>query len=312
MILLKILYQNKHLSMVKFDLHFHSTYSDGKLSVPELAAIIKLEKLKFCSLADHDSIDGIRELEASLDGSGVKVIASVELTAKYNDNEVHILAYDFDINGAAEVVRERNELVRRQKIEEMKNAIYLSRREGFEITDGLTPSEKQPVTLTTALDICANRFNQKIFIKRHGKELTPEDVYYEYQAPGKSCAVERSGVTVEWLVGKFKGVARDLIIAHPFVSVSVVTKPLDEKRINDLLRIGITGVEVYHDKTSDEQISLLKKIINERGIHYTGGSDFHGKKTDTPIGQYGPGRAIPDFYLSNYSSARGNKSTGIQ
>ena len=287
--------------MEKFDLHFHSTNSDGKLSVPELAAIIKHKKLKFCSLADHDSVDGIRELETSLDGSGVKVIASVELTAKHDDNEVHILAYDFDIDEAAEIVRERNELVQRQKIEEMKRAIYLSRREGFEITGGLAPFEKQPVTLTTALDICANRFNQKIFIKRHGRELTPEEVYYEYQAPGKSCAVERSGVTVDWIVEKFKGVARDLIIAHPFVSVSVVTKPLDEKRINDLLRIGITGIEVYHDKTSDEQISLLKKIINEQGIHYTGGSDSHGRKTDTPIGQYSPGRSIPDFHLSSYS-----------
>lgn len=287
--------------MEKFDLHFHSTYSDGKVSVPELAAIIKLEKIKFCSLADHNSIDGIQELETSLDGSDIKVIAGVELTAKYNENEVHILAYDFDFNEAAEVVRERNEFVWRQKIKEMERAIYLSRREGLEITNGLTPSEKQPVTLTTALDICANPFNQKIFIRRHGKELTPEEVYYEYQAPGKSCAVERSGVTVEWIVEKFKVIARDLIIAHPFVSVSVVTKPLDEKCINDLLRIGITGIEVYHDKTSDEQISLLKKIINDQGIHYTGGSDFHGRKTDTPIGQYSHGRSIPDFYLTNYN-----------
>ncbi len=289
--------------MTKFDLHFHSTYSDGKFSVPELAAIIKLKKLKFCALADHNNIDGIRELETCLDGSGVKVISSVELTAKYNENEVHILAYDFNIEKAAKIVRERNELVRRQKIEEMKGAIHLSRKAGFKITDGLAPYKKQPVTLTTALDICANRFNQKIFIKRHGKQLTPEDVYFEYQAPGKSCAVERSGVTVEWLAEKFKGVAQDLIIAHPFVSESVVMKPLDEMRINDLLRVGITGIEVYHDKTSDEQISLLKKIVNEQGIHYTGGSDFHGKITDTPIGQYGPNRAIPDFYISNYRCA---------
>ncbi len=106
---------------------------------------------------------------------------------------------------------------------------------------------------------------------------------------------------MQWIVDKFKRVTRDLIIAHPFVSVSVATKPLDESQINDLLRIGITGIEVYHDKTSDEQISLLKKIIKERGVHYTGGSDFHGRKTDIPLGQYGPGRAIPDFYLSKYN-----------
>ena len=291
--------------MTKFDLHFHSTYSDGKLSVPELAAIIKHEKLKFCALVDHNSIDGIRELETCLDGSGVKVIAGIELTAKYNEDEVHILAYDFDIDEVAEIVRERNDFVRHQKIEEMKRAIHLSHKEGFEITDGLIPSEKQPVSLTIALDICANRFNQDLFLKRHAKLLVPEEVYYEYQSPGKSCAVERSGVTIQWLVGKFKRVVRDLIIAHPFVSVSVVTKPLDETRIKDLLRIGITGIEVYHNKTSDEQISLLKKIVNEHELHYTGGSDFHGKNTDTPIGQYGSDRALSDFYLLNYTLSHG-------
>ncbi|MFA6099981.1 MAG: PHP domain-containing protein [Patescibacteria group bacterium] len=288
--------------MSKFDLHFHSIHSDGELSVSELAAIIRAEQLRFCALTDHNSIGGIRELETCLDDSGIKVIPGVELTAKYHEDEVHILAYDFDIDKATEIVRERNELVRLQKIEEMKRAIDLSRTEGLKISDDLVPSEKQPVTLTLALDICANSINQDLFLKRHAKCLIPEDVYYEYQAPGKSCAVERSGVTVEWLVEKFKGVAQDLIIAHPFVSVSVVTKPLDEIGIKNLLRMGVTGIEIYHNRTSDEQISLIKKIVQENGLHYTGGSDFHGRETDTTIGQYGPNLIIPDFYLSKYVS----------
>lgn len=288
--------------MTKLDLHFHSTYSDGKLSVPELAAVIKRQKLNYCALVDHNCVDGIRELEKQLAGSGIIVIHGVELTAKYGKDEVHILAYDFDVDEAAKIVAERNSVVRSQKIEEMKQSVDLSQKEGFVITDGLTPLEKQPVTLTIALDICANSKNQELFIGRHGKELTPEDVYWEYQAPGKSCEVERSGVTVDWLVKKFNGIARDLIIAHPFVSVSVVTKPLDEVRINDLLSIGVTGVEVYHNHTSDDQISLLNRMVNDRGIHYTGGSDFHGNSKDSPIGHYGPDRRVPSFYLANYSS----------
>ena len=294
--------------MIKLDLHFHSTYSDGKLSVPELAAIIKQEKLNYCALVDHNNIDGIRELEKCLASSGVIVIHGVELTAKYGKDEVHVLAYDFDINAAYKVVSERNELVRSQKIEEMKLAIELSQKEGLVITEGLAPLEKQPVTLTTALDICAKPVNQAFFLKRHGKELTPEDVYWEYQAPGKSCEVERSGVTVDWIVKKFKGIAQDLIIAHPFVSVSVVTKPLDELRINNSFGIGVTGVEVYHNQTTEEQIAFLKKLVNERGVHYTGGSDFHGHSKDSAIGHYGPDRDIPDFYLTNYSSHQKNKN----
>ncbi len=289
--------------MVYFDLHFHSTYSDGKLTVPELAEVIKDKKLEYCALADHNTVDGIRELTNCLVGFGTKVIPAVELTAKYNDNEVHILAYDFDIEVVTKILTKRNEIVRRKKIAEMEKAIKLSRKEGFQVTDGLVPSEKSPVSLTIALDICGNSVNQDFFLRKHGKQFVPEDFYYEYQAPGKSCAVERSGVTVQWLVQKFKGVARDLIIAHPFVSVSVVTKPLDEREIDDLLKIGMTGVEVYHNNASVEQIGLLKKMVSARGIYFTGGSDFHGKKNDTPIGQYGPDNIIPDFHLSNYKAS---------
>ncbi|MFA4953932.1 MAG: PHP domain-containing protein [Patescibacteria group bacterium] len=290
--------------MNKFDFHFHSTYSDGKLSVPELAEMIKTEKLSLCALTDHNTVDGTRELGMCLNGSGITVVPGVELSVKYDENEVHILALDFDIDRAVEILKERNELVRDQKIEEMKKAIELSRTEGLEITDGLLPVEKQPVTLTLALDICANRVNQGLFIKKHGKPLIPEDIFFEYQAPGKSCAVERSGVTAEWIVEKFKGVAQDLIIAHPFVSVSVVTKPLDEVRMKDLIRIGMTGIEMYHSKTSNEQISLIEKIVTEKGLHYTGGSDFHGRKTDPSIGQYGHDLTLPDFHLSHYEQIK--------
>ncbi|MBU0636962.1 PHP domain-containing protein [Patescibacteria group bacterium] len=293
--------------MSKLDLHLHSTCSDGKLSVSEIALIIKEKKLEYCALADHNSIDGIQELMETLSGSGIKVIPAIELTAKQNDNEVHILAYDFNLELTMEIIKERNEIVRLQKIEEMKVAIKLSHEAGLEVSDDLNPSDKQPVSLTVALDICSSGANQNIFLKKYGKQFIAEDVYYEYQAPGKLCAVERSGVTVEWLIQKFKGIAQDLIIAHPFVSVSVVTIPLNESEINNLLKIGLTGIEVYHNNTTTEQIDLLKRIVGEQSVHYTGGSDFHGEKTDTPIGQYGSTCFIPSFLLANYKAGLLNK-----
>ncbi len=288
--------------MTKFDLHFHSTYSDGKLSVLELAEIIKEKKLEFCALADHNTVAGVYELISSLSNFSVKVIPATEITAKYNENEIHILAYDFDIDLAAEILRERAEILRQEKIEEMATAIKLSRLAGLEVNDNLEPLEKQPVSLTVALAICASNVNQDKFLREFGENLVPEDIYYIYQAPGKSCAVKRSGVSVEWVIQKFKGVASDLIIAHPYVSVSVVTKPLNEAEIDNLLELGLTGIEVYHNKTSSEQIEFLKSKVLGKSIHYSGGSDFHGRIYDTPIGQYDLQTPVPNFELLNYKS----------
>ena len=288
--------------MSKFDLHIHSDHSDGKLSIPQIAAIIKEKKLKYCALTDHNSVGGIARLMNELEGSGITVIPATELTAKYNDNEIHVLAYDFNIDLVAEIIKERNEIVYSQKKEEMKLAIKLSREAGLKVTKNLSVNEKHPATLTIALDICANSGNQKFFLKKFYKQFTPRDVFYEYQAPGKFCAVARGGITVEWLIQKFKGIAQDLIIAHPFVSVSVVALPLNGSEINSLLKMGLTGIEVYHNRTTIEQIESLKKMVKEQSLHYTGGSDSHGNETDTPIGQYGSTSLVPEFFLANHQS----------
>ncbi|MFH1662073.1 MAG: PHP domain-containing protein [Candidatus Falkowbacteria bacterium] len=282
------------------DLHFHSNYSDGKLSVAELATIIIKKGLKYCSLTDHDTIAGVDELKKCLNGSDTVVIPGVELTALYGENEIHILAYDFDIKIVDKILKERNKLVKKQKIIEMEKAVSLFKKNGLKITNNLEISEKKPVGYTLATDICKQKINQDIFIKRHGKKLTLDDIYFKYQAPGKICAVDRSGVSVEWLLDKLKDGATDVIIAHPFLQTSVATSPLSENDIFSLLDMGYSGVEIYHDKTSEKRIQWLKKITNEKKLNYTGGSDFHGRKNDVGIGLYGVDLEIPNFKICNY------------
>ena len=282
------------------DLHFHSACSDGKLSIIELAKLIKKSGLKYCSLTDHDTVSGISKLEKCLQGSGVTVIPGVELTALHQENGIHILAYDFDIATVRDVLEERNNVVRKQKAEEMERAINLFREQGLKVSDGLTPDEKRPVSYTLAVDICKQQENQDIFVQRHGKILIYEDIYFEYQIPGKPCAVQRSGVSIEWLLNKLKNKVVDFIIAHPFVQVSVAAVPLTEKSIFSLLDMGLSGVEMYHDKTPNDKIQWLKKIVHEKKLHYTGGSDFHGHKNDMQLGFYGLDKEIPDFKLSHF------------
>jgi len=288
--------------MSNIDLHFHSSYSDGKLPVSTIADLIKEKGLKYCALADHDSVAGIRELQRYLDGTGITLIPATELTALYNDTEIHLLAYDFDISVIEKVLQERNDIVRNKKIEEMKKTILLLKEHGIEVDSPTVPEEKKPVGYTLSVAICNNEKNQDLFMKKYGKRLNRDDIYYEYQAPGKSCVVERSGVTVQWLLEKLRGTVKDFIIAHPFVSPSVAIKPLNEKSIVALLSLGVDGLEVYHNGTSDEQVKWLEQIVQDKNLRYTGGSDSHGKKEDLPLGYYSLNKTVPVFRLTNFSS----------
>src|SRR5574344_1131277 len=78
---------------MKADLHFHSTYSDGKLSVQEDFIRAKEAKLDVIALTDHDSVFGVEEMTKLGAQAGIKVIAGVELTTFSNNEPIHVLGY---------------------------------------------------------------------------------------------------------------------------------------------------------------------------------------------------------------------------
>jgi len=168
------------------------------------------------------------------------------------------------------------------------------------VSDSIEVSKNSPVGLSIALDVYNNPKNQRKLLKRHGKKISPKEFYYLYQAPNTSCFVPRSGVSVKWILKYFNGVAKDLILAHPFNTVSFLIPPLSLDDINYLIELGIDGIEVYHPNLDDKQISILKKIVFEKKLKFTGGSDFYGKNNNQKIGFYSKNSPVNFFKLYEF------------
>jgi len=278
------------------DLHFHSTYSDGKLNVSELATLIKESGLQYCSLADHDTVNGVLKLQKSLKGCNTIVIPGVELTALYKQQEVHILAYNFEINKISGILQEKQKITEQKKINELKTAKKLFQQNGFAVSNNLRVEKGQPVGLTIALDVYHNPKNLKKI-----NSQSPEQFYNSYQAPGTPCYTERSGVEVEWIIDNLRNVANDLILAHPFSLVSYLIKPLEIKDIEYLIGMGLDGIEVYHPGLNDKQINTLKNLVQKNNWFFTGGSDFHGQKNkNEQLGYIKDNFKIDSFKLHDY------------
>ena len=58
----------------------------------------------------------------------------------------------------------------------------------------------------------------------------------------------------------------------------------------ELIPLGLDGVEVWHPENTPEQQEALIKTAKKHGLLMTGGSDFHGGFNAYPlkIGEYGP------------------------
>ena len=64
----------------KFDLHSHSTNSDGQHSVDEVARMMANSNVRFWSLTDHDTISGWEDAKRAAEDEGIVFIPGVELT----------------------------------------------------------------------------------------------------------------------------------------------------------------------------------------------------------------------------------------
>lgn len=81
---------------VKVDLHIHSIYSDSSRSPEEIAAIAKERNVSLISVCDHATIGAYDRLSQSCRNQNISWVLGVELGALWNEESIHMLAYNFD------------------------------------------------------------------------------------------------------------------------------------------------------------------------------------------------------------------------
>jgi len=79
----------------RVNFHCHSDLSDGAYAPETLAAMLARDGVRYAALTDHDTVDGWARFSDALQQRGVGCITGVEISARWGDNEIHLLAYGF-------------------------------------------------------------------------------------------------------------------------------------------------------------------------------------------------------------------------
>src|SRR5690242_1571995 len=111
--------------MFRADLHCHTLFSDGVLSPREIIAKAKQIGLSGISITDHDCIDAYETAPKAAAEQQILLGSGAEFSCAYEDYNVHVLAYDFDVKNAAIIAfcekhRERRKERNRGILEKLK------------------------------------------------------------------------------------------------------------------------------------------------------------------------------------------------
>ena len=102
------------------DLHLHSRSSDGTYAPEDFGNLALRFNLAAVALTDHDTVEGCAAAAAACETAGVGFLPGLELTAEWQGQEVHLLAYYVDIGHAPLLTQlARFQVARQDRIREM-------------------------------------------------------------------------------------------------------------------------------------------------------------------------------------------------
>ncbi|KAK1947196.1 5'-3' exoribonuclease [Phytophthora citrophthora] len=251
------------------DFHLHS---DGKLKPSEVIAKAAANGVTYMSLTDHDTMAGVSEAIATAQKLGVLVFPGVEISAEVKGGEnLHILGYFYPGSNSAELEKQllkiRTGRHKRgkgmlKKLEAM--GIKLKWERVLEIAGEAAPGRPH---VAEALVEAGHVANFRQAFARYLHNDGPAYVEGEHFPPEEAIK----------LIASAGGVS---VLAHPWCCKDPMNL------VPELAKLGIQGIEVYHDAN---KIDMYGALAKESGLLRMGGSDFHGID---PTTERSPG-AIP-------------------
>lgn len=253
------------------DLHTHSTHSDGTKTPSELLFLAKENNLTYYAITDHDDIEGSKKL-VSLPHDGITVYSGVELNAKIDKGQMHILGYNFDLNNE----RLNNKLKDLKKNSRYNIMLYVNQlKEDYNID---FPKEEIDKILNREGNI--GRPLLALLLIQYGYCESVAEAFDKYLGDEK-LRKYKMWITKEECISMINEAGGIAVLAHPF-TLKLTNEELKEE-LKYLVSIGLKGIEIYHSKSTEEQREYYKELAKEFNLITTGGTDYHGPEVKPSI-----------------------------
>lgn len=270
------------------DLHVHSSASDGSLTPEEVVELAGNAGLTAFALTDHDTVEGV---EHALIHAGkrkdVEVIPGTELSCYYNNREIHIVGLFVDHRDKPFL----DELEKLKQARENRNEKMVQN-----FVDAGIPLTIEELKHGNPNSVITRAHFARVLVEK-GICKDKTEVFDKYLGIGCPFYLPKPKVTPEHVIHLIRQTGGTAILAHPYSYK--FSKAEVDAMLDDLISMGLSGMECYYSTYDDGQMSELRSMALAKNLLVSGGSDFHGAvKPDISIGTGRGNLRIPEKLLT--------------
>lgn len=257
--------------MNNFDLHNHSTASDGLLSAEALIALAARNSCDAVALTDHDTTDGVMLARTAALDLGLKFIAGVEISVTWassvdaKSTTLHIVGLGVDIENATLMGGLHG--IRQGRLDRAK----------------LMSDDLARVGIAGMFDAAYALAENKTMLGRthfaralvDAKKVSSVGKAFErYLTYGRPGFVPHQWASLKESIDWIRAAGGTAVIAHP--GRYNITKPDMSKLMSEFKDLGGAAIEVITGSHTPQQYREYATRAREFGFMASRGADYHG------------------------------------
>jgi len=246
-----------------YDLHSHSTASDGTLSPTELVKRAAAAGVDVLALTDHDTTEGIAEARATAEAVGIALAPGVEISVTWSGQTVHVVGLNVD--PAAESLR-----LGLSKLREFRDwrAEEIGRRLEKK---GISGAYEGARRYSNGRLISRTHFGRFLVEKNYAKD--ERDVFRQFLVQGKPGHVPGDWAPLEEAVDWIRSAGGQAVLAHP--ARYRMTRTKLRRLLGEFKDVGGEALEVVSGSHNKDDCFVMARHARDFNLFASVGSDFH-------------------------------------
>ncbi len=250
----------------KYDLHSHSTASDGALSPTELVIRAKAQNVTALALTDHDTVSGLKEAIETASLMEINLIAGIELSTTWKKRCLHIVGLDIDPNSKILLDGlERQQNIRAERAKTI--ALKLEKK-------GIKGAYEAVVAASKNGMITRSHFAN--FLLKENHVSRGQEAFDRYLGDGKPAYVTTIWAELNDAINWIQQAGGVAVLAHPLRYK--MTASWMRRLLVEFKAMGGEGIEVVTGRSSKEDIRISSNYAKKFELAGSVGSDFHTPK----------------------------------